>query len=104
MWTSTARLTGFQSGQRNAKGNLDRLGSLKGDMEETTMTNTELFEATLSANREYVNLVDFGGSAEQQNKAFAKFAKMFGVIITKNLCTEYRDYCDAKTAKGGRVF
>lgn len=37
MWTSTARLTGFQSGQRNAKGNLDRLVSLKDDMEERTM-------------------------------------------------------------------
>lgn len=68
------------------------------------MTNTELFETTLTANREYVNLVDFGGSAEQQDKALAKCAKWFGVIITKNLCTEYRDYCDAKIAKTGRAF
>lgn len=66
--------------------------------------HVELFENVLTANREYVALLDCDSSAEDQNKALAKCLDAFRLVIAANLCTEYKDYCDAKVAKTGSVF
>ena len=65
--------------------------------------HTEIFENVIAANREYIASLN-GGTAEAQTEALAKSNKMFNAIIAANLCTEYKDYCDVKTAKTGSIF
>lgn len=59
----------------------------------------ELFENVLKANREYVALVN--ADSPDQIPALVVCRKFMEKVISRDLCTEYREYCESLDPKGG---
>ena len=63
--------------------------------------NENIFETILKTNAEYVESVNSGAGAEMQDNLLAQCRILFKtMILDAGLATEYREYCDMKSAKG----
>lgn len=69
------------------------------------MSNTRIFETMLSINKEYVDALNNNDSALVQ-ESLLKQSQSFlkSSIINAGLSKEYREYCESKIAKNGKLF
>ena len=64
-----------------------------------------VFETVLNTNKEYIEAVNTGARAEVQENLLKQCGILLRtMILDAGLATSYKDYCDEKKAKLGRLF